>query len=218
MILNIFTDWIIMEFDIWITLLLATIAISISPGAGAVVSMNYGIKYGLKKSYPTIFGLQAGLIIQTFVVVIGLGAIIAKSVTIFTIIKWIGVLYLIYMGLNKIFEKVEIVEEGEHLKNYSIKKAFLTATFINLTNPKATVFLVAFIPQFLNPNESLWLQFGIIITTLCTVDIIVMTGYSSMASKLKFLIKDVKAMKIQNRITGSFLILAALFMSTAKKA
>jgi homoserine/homoserine lactone efflux protein len=45
-----------------------------------------------------------------------------------------------------------------------------------------------------------------------------MTGYSSMASKLKFLIKDVKAMKIQNRITGSFLILAAIFMSTAKKA
>lgn len=207
-----------MEFDVWITLLLATIAISVSPGAGAVVSMNYGIKYGLKKSYAAIMGLQAGLLIQTFIVVIGLGAVIAQSVTIFTIIKWIGVAYLVYMGLSKIFEKVELVEEGEHLKSYSIKKAFLTATFINLTNPKATVFLVAFIPQFLNPNESLWLQFAIISLTLCIVDIFVMTGYSTMASKLKFLIKDKKAMKIQNRITGSFLILAAVFMSTAKRA
>jgi homoserine/homoserine lactone efflux protein len=77
---------------------------------------------------------------------------------------------------------------------------------------------VAFIPQFLNPNESLWFQFSIIVTTLCLVDIIVMTGYSSMASKLKFLIKDVKAMKIQNRITDLFLILAAVFISSAKRA
>lgn len=207
-----------MNFDVWLTLTLASIALSLSPGAGAVVSMNYGIKYGLKKSYSAIFGLQLGLMTQTFVVVIGLGAIILKSVLIFSIIKWIGVLYLIYMGLSKIFEKVEMVEEGEHLKNYNGKKAFISASLINLTNPKSTVFLVAFIPQFLNPNESLWLQFLIIGFTLCFVDIIVMTGYSSMASKLKFLIKDVKAMKIQNRVTGTFLILAALFLSTAKKA
>ncbi len=207
-----------MDFEVWLTLLLASIAISVSPGAGAVVSMNYGIKYGLKKSYSAIFGLQAGLLAQTFIVVIGLGAIIAKSVLIFNIVKWVGVAYLVYLGLSKIFEKVELVEESEQIKSYDVKKAFLTATFINLTNPKATVFLVAFIPQFLNPNESLWLQFLIIGLTLCIVDVFVMTGYSSMASKLKFLIKDVKAMKIQNRITGMFLILAAVFMSTAKKS
>ena len=207
-----------MDLNTWITLLLATIAISISPGAGAVVSMNYGINYGLKKSYAAIFGLQAGLLIQTFIVVIGLGALIAKSVLIFNIIKWIGVAYLVYMGLSKIFEKVELVEEGNKIKSYSAKKAFITATLINLTNPKATVFLVAFIPQFLNPNESIWYQLLIISLTLVVIDVIVMTGYSSMASKLKFLIKDSKTMKIQNRITGSFLILAALFMSTTKKA
>lgn len=207
-----------MEFNIWLTLLLASIAISVSPGAGAVVSMNYGLKYGLKKTYPAIFGLQTGLLIQTFVVVLGLGSIIAKSVLLFNIIKWIGVLYLVYLGLKKIFEKVEIMDAEEQVNSYSGKKAFISATLINLTNIKATVFLVAFIPQFLNPNESMWIQFVIISLTLCAIDIIVMTGYSSLASKLKFLVKDVKAMKIQNRITGSFLLLAAVFVSSAKKA
>ncbi len=207
-----------MELNVWLTLFLASLAISISPGAGAVVSMNHGIKYGLKKSYPAIFGLQAGLFIQTFIVVIGLGALIAKSVMLFNIIKWVGVAYLVYLGLSKIFEKVEILDDEEHVSNYNAKKSFIGSTFINLTNAKATVFLVAFIPQFLNPNQSLWLQFLIIVTTLCLVDILVMTGYSSMASKLKFLIKDVKAMKIQNRITGLFLILAAVSMSSAKRA
>lgn len=207
-----------MELNVWITLLLASIAISVSPGAGAVVSMNHGIKYGLKKSYAAIFGLQLGLFIQTFIVVIGLGALIAKSVMLFTTIKWIGVVYLVYLGISKIIEKVETVDEGEQLKSYNARKAFISATLINLTNPKATVFLVAFIPQFLNPNDSLWLQFVIISLTLCIVDMFVMTGYSSMASKLKFLIKDAKAMMIQNRITGSFLILAAIFMASTKRS
>jgi len=207
-----------MDFEVWLTLFLAAIAISLSPGAGAVVSMNYGLKYGLKKSYAAIFGLQFGYVVQTFIVIIGLGAIIAKSVLVFNIVKWIGVAYLVYLGLSKIFEKVEVLEESEQIRNYNAKKAFMTASFINLTNPKATVFLVAFIPQFLNTSESLWTQFVIIALTLCVVDVFVMTGYSSMASKLKFLIKDVKAMKIQNRITGMFLILAAVFMSTAKRS
>ena len=206
-----------MEFNVWLTMFLAAIAISVSPGAGAVVSMNYGLKYGLKKSYPAIFGLQVGYLIQTFIVVIGLGAIIAKSVLIFTIIKWIGVAYLVYLGLGKIFEKAQLVDDEERLNSYSAKKAFLNSSLINLTNIKATIFLVAFIPQFINPNESIFLQFIIIGATLSVVDIFVMTGYSSMASKLKFLLKDVKAIKIQNRITGSLLILAAIFMSNAKR-
>ena len=178
-----------MEFNVWLTMFLAAIAISVSPGAGAVVSMNYGLKYGLKKSYPAIFGLQVGYLIQTFIVVIGLGAIIAKSVLIFTIIKWIGVAYLLYLGLGKIFEKAQLVDDEEHLNSYSAKKAFLNSSLINLTNIKATIFLVAFIPQFINPNESIFLQFIIIGATLSVVDIFVMTGYSSMASKLKFLLK-----------------------------
>ena len=207
-----------MDLNVWITLLLASIAISVSPGAGAVVSMNHGIKYGLKKSYAAIFGLQAGYLIQAFIVIIGLGALIAKSVLLFNIIKWVGVAYLVYLGLSKIFEKVEIVDEEDELNSYNAKKSFVSATLINLTNAKATVFLVAFIPQFLNPSDSLLVQFVIIGLTLCIVDIFVMTGYSGLASKLKFLIKDAKAMRIQNRITGAFLILAAVFMSTAKKS
>ena len=207
-----------MVFEVWITLFLASVAISISPGAGAIVSMNSGLKFGLKKSYPAIFGLQIGYLIQTFIVVIGLGTIIAKSILLFTIIKWIGVSYLLYLGLSKIFEKVELLEDSENLDLYNPKKAFLSSILINLTNIKATVFLVAFIPQFLDPMESIWLQFIIIGLTLCLVDIFVMTIYSSMASKLKFLIKDVKSIKIQNRVTGIILILAAIFMSTTKNA
>lgn len=207
-----------MNLDIWLTMLLAAIAISVSPGAGAVVSMNYGLHYGLKRSYAAIFGLQLGLLTQTFIVVIGLGSLIAQSLILFSIIKWVGVAYLVFLGVMKFIEKPMLPHEEENIKVFSAKKAFIQAALINLTNIKATVFLVAFIPQFLDPHQSLWGQFSIICATLVGVDIIVMTGYSSLASKLKFMVKSLRAITIQNRITGSFLLLAALFVSTAKKS
>jgi len=206
-----------MSFDIWLTMLLASILISVSPGAGAVVSMNYGLKYGLKRSYAAIFGLQTGLFLQTFVVVIGLGSIIMQSVLLFSIIKWIGVIYLVGLGIVKFIEKPSLPSDTQRIKAFSAKKAYIQATLINLTNIKATVFLVAFIPQFLSPEKPLLIQFAIICATLICVDIIVMTGYSSLASKLKGVIKSVRAIRIQNRITGTFLLLAALFLSGAKR-
>ncbi len=206
-----------MAFDIWLTMLVASIIISISPGAGAVVSMNYGLKYGLKRSYAAIFGLQMGLFIQTFIVVIGLGSLIMSSLLLFNIIKWIGVAYLVFLGIMKFVEKPMLPEDVAQIKAFNAKKAFIQATLINITNIKATVFLVAFIPQFLNPTQPLLGQFGIICATLIVVDIIVMTGYSSLASKLKFILKSLRAIRIQNSITGAFLLLAALFVSTAKR-
>ncbi len=207
-----------MQLDIWLTMLIASIVISISPGAGAVVSMNYGLRYGLKRSYAAILGLQIGLLTQTFVVVIGLGSLITQSLTLFNVIKWIGVAYLIFLGVMKFVEKPMLPQDAENIKAFSFKKALIQASLINMTNIKATVFLVAFIPQFLDPTQPIWTQFFIICATLVVVDVIVMTGYSSLASKLKFMVKSLRAITIQNRITGAFLLLAALFVSTAKRA
>lgn len=207
-----------MDLDIWLTMLVASIVISISPGAGAVVSMNYGLKYGLKRSYAAIFGLQMGLFVQTFIVVVGLGSLIMNSLLLFNIIKWIGVGYLIFIGVMKFMEKPVLPSDTENIKAFSASKAFIQATLINCTNIKATVFLVAFIPQFLDPSKALLSQFIIICATLIGVDIIVMTGYSSLAYRLKFMVKSLRAVRIQNRITGAFLLLAALFVSTAKRA
>ena len=207
-----------MQLDIWLTMLVASIVISVSPGAGAVVSMNYGLRYGLKRSYAAILGLQIGLLTQTFVVVIGLGSLITQSLTLFNVIKWIGVAYLIFLGVMKFVEKPMLPQDAENIKAFSFKKALIQASLINMTNIKATVFLVAFIPQFLDPTRPIWTQFFIICATLVVVDVIVMTGYSSLASKLKFMVKSLRAITIQNRITGAFLLLAALFVSTAKRA
>lgn len=207
-----------MNFDLWLTLLFASIAISLSPGAAMVISMNYGLKYGLKCSLMAILGLQCGLFIQTFIVIVGLGSVIMNSLLLFNIVKWAGVGYLIFLGVMKFVEKPTLPAQTQSIQAYSASKAFIQSALLNCVNIKATIFLVAFIPHFLDPNKDLLPQFGIICVTLLSVDTLVMIGYSSLASSLKFMLKSIKAIRIQNYCTGVLLLFAAFVISLAQKS
>lgn len=201
-----------MSFDVIWALILSSLVISISPGSGAVLTISSSLNYGFKKSYASILGLQVGYLAQAFIVIIGLGAIIISSHVVFNAIKYIGALYLAYLGLQKIFCKVNMLNIQNVQNSFNFKKLFTHAILVNLTNVKATVLLIAFIPQFINPSKNIALQFCIISTCLVLVDIFVMSCYSTLASKLRKFLKTQKAVKIQNIIIGSLLIFAGIFL------
>ena len=90
-----------MQWDLWLAFVGAALAISVSPGAGAIQSMATGLTHGLRRGAWSVAGLQIGLMTQLAVVAVGLGAAVAKSVLAFTVIKWIGVLYLIYLAVRQ---------------------------------------------------------------------------------------------------------------------
>ena len=89
-----------MRWELWLAFVGASVAISVSPGAGAIQSMATGLAHGLRRGTWSIAGLQIGLMTQLAVVAVGLGAAVAKSVVAFTVIKWFGVLYLIYLAVQ----------------------------------------------------------------------------------------------------------------------
>ncbi len=205
-----------MNLNIWLTFLLASILISLSPGVGAIKSMNSGINYGFKLSIPTILGLQLGYGIQIFIVAIGLGAIITSSTAAFLIIKWGGVLYLLWLGIDKWRSAGSLVPIESKVDNP--KKQFWQSVAINLTNPKATVFLVALFPQFLaGSNTSHEIQLLIMATTLVIVDLAIMFSYAALASQLKSFISSESRFKFINKTFGSFFILAALALAAYQK-
>jgi homoserine/homoserine lactone efflux protein len=191
----------------------AALIISISPGAGAITTINNTLNYGFKRSFATILGLQMGYLAQIIIVAVGLGGIIASSATLFNIIKWIGVLYLIYLGLMQFVSSNVGFKSKKMTKEFSFKRSFLEALLINVTNPKATVFLLAFIPQFLAPSQPKFMQIMIICTTLICADFAVMSCYGMLSSTMRKRVNDPKIMRIQNRITGTALIFAAIFLS-----
>ena len=138
-----------MHWDVWLAFIGASIAISVSPGAGAIQSMATGLSYGLRRGYWSIAGLQIGLMMQLAAVAVGLGAAVAQSVVAFTVIKWIGVVYLVYLAVRQ--WRTVPGDLGEQLDagNSSGRFALLVRGFlVNVTNPKGLVFLLAVVPQF----------------------------------------------------------------------
>src|SRR5690606_16176497 len=87
-----------MSLSTWLAFFAASWAISFSPGPGAISAMASGLKYGFRRGYWTTVGLQVGLLIQFVVVAVGLGALLAASEIAFSVVKWLGVGYLIYLG------------------------------------------------------------------------------------------------------------------------
>ena len=203
-----------MSLELFLAFLLASVLISISPGAGAVNTMSNGLRYGVRQSMPAILGLQVGYGAQVVIVGVGLGALLASSELAFSLVKWLGAGYLIWLGYQKWREKPLAIEEGQQQLTVSAKKRFWQAAFVNLVNPKATVFLVALFPQFIVADAPQLPQFLIMGSTLIVVDIMVMIGYASLASKLSRWFKDPKHQKSQNRIFGGMFMAAGTALAS----
>ena len=203
-----------MALEVFLAFLAASILISVSPGAGAVNTMSTGLRYGVKGALPAIVGLQLGYGVQVVLVGVGLGALLSQSQLAFELIKWFGVLYLVYLGYQK-WTQPPLEMELQGGKTESSAKQFWQAAFVNLTNPKATVFLLALFPQFVNPNaDNLVLQYSIMGSTLIIVDVVVMIGYASLASGLSRWMKSEQHQKLQNRIFGGMFVAAAGLMAS----
>lgn len=212
-----------MRWEVWLAYFAACWVIAVSPGSGAVLSMSHGLSYGLRRTTTTIFGLQAGLVIVLVVAGGGLGALLLASEQAFMVVKTVGALYLIYLGIQQWRAKVESgADRGSaHGENaaparvavLSRRRRFATGLLTNVTNPKGIIFMVAVLPQFIDPNRPLAQQLAVLAATMCCVDLIVMHGYALLASRMQGLFRNARAVRWQNRFFGSVLMAvgAALF-------
>jgi homoserine/homoserine lactone efflux protein len=205
-----------MSFATWLAFLFSAIVIALSPGSGAVLSMSHGLSYGLRKASGTILGLQAGILLILFIAGAGVGSLLLASELAFNIVKSVGALYLIYLGLSQWRAKVS---EGESLDIAaqaalpSLRKRFLTGFLTNATNPKGIIFMVAVLPQFITQGQPLLPQLAILAATMLVVDVTVMHGYAFLASTMQGYFRDARAIRQQNRVFGDLLMAvgAALF-------
>ena len=205
-----------MELTVWLGLLVSALFISISPGPGAIFSISQGTQYGLKRSIVSVIGLQLGLMSQIVFLLLGLGVLIDKFPSIFTIIKILGMLYLIALGVMQWLKKIEQISTSNEdpNKTFSPLSSLLKGFFVNITNIKGTVFFLALIPLFIDLTDLKLSTCLILTATLISVDLIVMIGYLMLAEVSKSFLSDPKKILWQNRLTGSTLILIGLIMGT----
>ncbi|WP_280553533.1 homoserine/homoserine lactone efflux protein [Halomonas sp. 25-S5] len=206
-----------MTFSIWITFLVAAVLISMSPGAGAVNSMSSGLRHGVRKSMPTILGQQFGYGVQIVLVGAGLGAIVASSNIALSVIKWMGVAYLVWLGIQK-WRESPVEATGETPTGISKKQQFWNGALVNLTNPKATIFLIALFPQFLVAGIPHGPQLATMGATLILVDILVMIGYALLASQLFRFLTTPWRQRQMNRVFGGLFVTAAVALASFKRS
>ncbi|NLB31363.1 MAG: LysE family transporter [Alcaligenaceae bacterium] len=203
-----------MVFSVWLALFLAAWAISISPGPGAVASMAAGLRYGMWPGAALVCGLIVGYTIQFIISVVGVAAVIKTSPLLFEIIKWVGVSYLIYLGIKQYRSPVSMIRvDVSNMPSATAGKLFMQGFLVDITNPKAAIFLLAVIPQFVDPTGPLMLQYVLICLTLCAVDLVIMLGYVALAANLVKLLKNPHITARINKIFGVCFILAALSMA-----
>ena len=201
-----------MDFHLWLTFFASCWVIAISPGSGAVLSISHGMNYGVRQTSATILGLQLGLTITGLIAGVGVGALLLASATAFTVVKVMGAFYLFYLGVQQwrapIDETISNPAQPsvDSELGLSFQTRFLTGLFTNVTNPKGIVFMVAVLPQFIDPQQSLSLQLLILLGTMVSVDLVVMHGYALMGARTQSWLSNARAKRFQNRLFGGVLM------------
>ncbi len=208
-----------MEFSTWLAFFAASWAISISPGAGAVAAMSAGLNHGFRRGYFTTFGLILGIWTQVIVVGVGLGALVAASSTAFLVVKWAGVAYLVWLGIQQWrAPATPMVAEQDAGAVVTRRSMVLKAWMINAVNPKGTVFLLAVVPQFMSLSQPLLPQYLVIGATLGFTDMVVMAGYTALAARVLGALKSPGHIRTMNRVFGGFFVLAGSLLAMFKRA
>ncbi|MGV0887422.1 LysE family transporter [Acinetobacter venetianus] len=202
-----------MAFQVWFAFMLACWVISLSPGAGAIASMSSGLNYGFRHGYWNAIGLQLALIIQILIVAAGVGVLFATTPWAFQVVKWFGVIYLLYLAYAQWTAPVQTIDIQTEQKNTSASVLVFKGFIVNMSNPKAIVFLLAVLPQFLDLSRPQWLQYLIMAITMVMIDLIVMAAYTGLASKILRLLRSPKQQKYLNRSFAVMFSCAAALLS-----
>lgn len=215
-----------MELHVWLAFFAASWVIAISPGSGAVLSMSHGLAYGVRQTSATIVGLQVGLGVILLVAGVGVGALLLASATAFTVVKVLGAAYLIWLGVQQWRAPVVMSSASAGAATGavgepglpSVRRRITLGFFTNVTNPKGIVFMVAVLPQFIDPARALWLQLLILLVTSVGVDLLVMHGYAFLASRAQRWLASARARRAQNRVFGGVLLAMGASLLMVKRA
>jgi len=208
-----------MSWQLWLAFFAAAWAISLSPGPGAVAVMSASLQHGFARGWFAIVGLVLGFWTQLVIVAAGVGAIIATSALAFAIVKWLGVAYLVYLGIRQWRAPPLALPTGEpSAPSMPRRRIVFEAWLLNAVNPKGTAFMLAVVPQFLTAGEPLLPQYLVIGATLGFTDLVVNILYAALAARLLGVLRTAARRRAINRVFGSLFVALGILLATFKRA
>jgi len=203
-----------MSLEVYTVFLLATIVVVFSPGPAAITIASQGASNGAKKSLFGVFGVASANVVYFFLSATGIASLIIASNTLFAIIKWIGVLYLLYLGFNALLSKNSVIKVDAKSSQAKLKKLFLQGFIVELANPKALLYFSALIPQFLDVDQSIYEQLLIMGITCFVIDCIAYGLYGLFGDRISKGAVKTWMVNLINKATGGFFIFIGLRMAS----
>jgi homoserine/homoserine lactone efflux protein len=204
-----------MTLDTWLGYCMVVLVSSLAPGASTITSMSSGLNYGFRLGIWHVIGLQLALMLQVSAAAAGLGALLTASEPAFATIRWLGVVYLLYLGWKQWRSKPYALP-AEHACLHKVRpvELVLRGFLVNASNPKALIFILAILPQFLDSSQPLPKQYLVMTISMCLIDCTILGCYTILAARILQLLRTPQQQRSVNKVFGGLLGIEALLLAT----
>ena len=208
-----------MSWEIWALFAVTETALCLTPGPAVLLVLSQALARGTASSIWSNLGILAGNTMYFVLSATSLGAVLLASYEVFSIIRWVGAAYLVWLGVTAFIGKSPVFSvtpaAGPPARR---RRIFLNGFVLQASNPKALVFFTALLPQFIDPRGGLSRQITILAVTSVVIEFFVLLGYGALAGRLTGLARRPRFATIANRVAGSMLIAAGIGMARLRRA
>lgn len=188
----------------------------LSPGPGVIFTLTNSLRYGLYESFCGMLGIALGALIVAAISATSVGLILATSALAFSIMKYLGAAYLIYLGVKLWRSPVLVVSETVSGKS-NLRARFLEGLSVQLSNPKAIFFFMSIFPQFISREHGYVMQFLILVATYAALVLVIHLFYASTAKRARKWLVSPAGGRTVNRLGGGVFMCFGAALATANK-
>jgi threonine/homoserine/homoserine lactone efflux protein len=206
-----------MTIETWLAFAVATTVLLVIPGPTILLVISYALGRGLRAALPVAIGVALGDFTAMTLSMLGVGALLATSALLFTVLKWIGAAYLVWLGIQlwRAGGRLDATPRGD---SAPATRMLAHAWLVTALNPKGITFFVAFLPQFIDQGADFWPQMLIFEATFVCLAFVNAIGYGLVASRARALVRSERAVGVFNRVGGSLLIGAGIAAASVRSS
>jgi len=207
-----------MTMELWLAYVAAATIMLFIPGPTVLLVVSYALSHGRRSAFATVSGVMLGDLVAMVLSLAGLGAVMAVSADLFTLVKWAGAAYLVYLGVRMWRGAPSLTGEDAAPRLASNRRMAWDAFAVTVLNPKSIVFFVAFLPQFMDAGQPVLPQLAILGATFQIIAFMSVTGYALAAGGARQAFARPAARRLLGRVGGSLLVGAGLFTALKRAA
>lgn len=205
-----------MSFDSWTVFCATFFVLALNPGPAVLLVVSHGIAADLRAALLAAAGIAATNAVYFLLTALGLSAVLLASATLFEVIRWVGVVYLVYAGVQMI-RSAQRPDVRADSKPARPERAFVQGMALQAGNPLTVAFFTALLPQFIDPAADAQVQFVVLGATTVALELVALSAYAVISFRGGRLLTSERAVRVQRRVSGGVLLASAVGLALVRR-